>query len=190
MQNSAEYLGRNFERLLRWVYPGALFLVLLRMSRPQAFKAVADVESGNVWDLVVVGLAAGFVVYLLQGYVINQLISAVAQLLRWDVNVYPSDQPIHCRCLRCLVRWVDPQARSIRRRYSTCESLNSYLDYAWGVYHALSITGWLTILFFGIRAKGSVLASNGCWGWVVFGTALLLFIASLWAYAQLSRVRF
>jgi hypothetical protein len=164
-------IGANFERLLRWVYPGALFLVLLRMSRPDVFNALACRNLGiGLWGLVVGGLVAGFVIYLFQGYVVSYIINVVFILLKWDVRqrlqcdhgereTESKKQPVSC------VRWMlplfDGMAAGTRERWSISDTqkLGNHLDYAWATYKVVLITGWLTIIFFGINESGSVFSS-------------------------------
>ena len=88
MAGLQELIGASFERVLRWVYPGALILVLLRLSRPDSFLEIVNLEDlAGPWELIVVGFVAGFAAYMLQGYVINYVISHIFQVLNWDVNV-------------------------------------------------------------------------------------------------------
>jgi hypothetical protein len=195
MQDISEALGKNFERLLRWVYPGALFLVLLRMSRPEAFDAVAHDEPVNVWGLVVVGLVAGFVVYLIQSYVVNYFVLLLFQLKNWDVNqglqVAPPETPEReprWVFLRPLARLFDRYAQAIRDRVNLSEPLVNYLNYAWAAFHAVFITGWLTLVFFCVNDNQSVMDNVSAW--YILPPAVLLLCGGLFTYAYLSRVPF
>jgi len=187
----------NFERFIRWVYPGALFLVLLAMSRPKAFEALVNMDDGiGKWGLVVGALVAGVIIYLLQGYVVSYIITVPLILLKWDVRqglqvdldkreTEPKNQPVSC--LRWMVPLFARMAAATRERWNAKE-IGNYLDYAWGVYHALLMTGWLTIAFFYLVAEqGSTLHTAGAWK-VVTPCGLLLF-GGIFTYFLLTRIR-
>jgi len=56
-------LGKGFERLLRWAYPGILFLVLLYMSKPTVFEDVSKkvgFPDNTIWGLLIGGLGCVF----------------------------------------------------------------------------------------------------------------------------------
>jgi len=191
-------IGKNFERLLRWVYPGALFLVLLYASKPNFFKNLTSVDNAiGIWGLVVGGLVAGVIVYLLQGYVVSYIINVAFMLLRWDVRqrlqcdhgereTESKKQPVSC------VRWMlplfDGMAAGTRERWSISDTqkLGNHLTYAWATYKAVLITGWLTIIFFGINESGSVFSSATAWA--VLPPAILLLLGGLFTYLILSRI--
>ncbi len=199
--NLIDSIGRNFERLLRWAYPGALFLVLLRLARPNDFEKLANVlDDRSLWGLFVGGLVAGTVVYLAQGYVMNQLVSLVLAVVRWDVNIRPFDHP---RRLQQFLHWwfvgwvvprltclADSVAQNAQRRWTARDyprRLSSWLDYAWGVHHAMSSTGWLVLFFFLFwKEPGSRFARAPQWEILVPSIGLLL--GSLWFHAVLVRI--
>jgi len=185
MQNFSEALGKNFERLLRWLYPGVLFLVLLHLSG-QRDLIPADNVGLYSWPIVIGGITVGAAVYLIQMYIVTQFISFIVVLIRWDVNaLVDNERPIgDCR----FAKFVDRYARAIEARWrSSPQGTHSYLDYAWATYHAASITGWLALAFFCSRGPDSVLDKLG--GWVVVVPSSLLLVGALWEYLQLSRVR-
>lgn len=174
----------RFERSLRWLYPGLLFLVLLRMSRPDEFEAVNSVLE-NYWDLVGAGIVAGVAIYLFQAYLVGQVISAIGVWCKWDVNaLLPGETPVRSSCVLTI---LDRQAVSVRKRWGRKieNGLGGYLDYSWAAYHALSITGWLTIVMFGLKCEGSVFEKAGC---PILVLAILLMVGALWLYAQLTRI--
>lgn len=184
MNNLGEYIGQGFERLLRWFYPGALFVVLLSLSRPDIFASITEqfgFPEHTIWGLLIFGLGVGFAIYLFQQYVITQTLSALSQLLRWDPNIARTDQPRTC-CLRVLAQWIDPQARVIEKQYKD----SNYIDYSWATYHATSMTGWLLLVFIGIKTDSSLLSKAGCWSVI---PALFLILGSLYLFARLSRVK-
>ena len=184
MQNLIDQIDRSFQRLLRWVYPAMLFLVLLHLTRPEDFAKIAQVE--RPWGLIVGGLVAGAVAYLFQAYVFNQVISHVSTYLGWEIN---ASRPLRFRrALRPLANHADQWAEVTRRRWGTSpERLSSYLDYAWATYHAMMLTGWLTLILFASKVQDSLFASVDSWNIIV--PATLLLVAAIWHYAWLSRVQ-
>lgn len=192
MADLVDSIGRNFERLLRWVYPGAFFLVLLRLSNRSAYDNLLKVEP-ELWALVVAGIVAGVVVYLLQGYVLNMGLSILVTRIGWDVNARegnenPSWWPT---CLDRLAHLFDRIAQGTKRRWGGMnrQGLGNYLNYAWATYHATSITGWLTLVFYYfVKDDSSVLAKLPFWA-IPF-PAILLVLGSLLTWCHLSRVPF
>jgi hypothetical protein len=152
------------------------------MSRPDAFnsaKAVAD-DVGGLWVFAVEGLVAGSAIYLLQANVLSQGIHLIILLVEALLGLALLESIRGW--LRCVMQNV---VRGTRYRVQglTSEGRAKYLDYAWATYHATSITGWLTLVLFGIKADCSVLATAGAWYVVTPG--LLLVAGSLWIYAHL-----
>lgn len=193
MDNVVNSIGRNFERLLRWAYPGGLFLVLLRMSKPVAFSGMANLPNvKEPWGLVIGGLVAGFTVYLFQAYVINHFISLLFQLANWDINVGLQVRVAECRPPRLglgrCARLFDRHAEATWRRWGDDlpKGLANYLNYAWASYHAVFTTGWLTLLFFFAKEQPSIFADAAAWH-ILLPAGLFLW-AGLWTYAHLSRV--
>lgn len=172
-------IAGTLERLLRWVYPGALFLILLYVSDREAFVGLQAVHWP--WGLILLGLVAGFVVYLFQANIVTQALSLVALSNNWVANalVAPPREasPI-----------FDGEARAILRRWGhSRKRLNSYLDYSWAGYHATSITGWLPLAFL-VFGKWNCLPPEIEF-WISVLSPLFLVFALL-RYFQLTRVRF
>jgi len=187
-------LGGNFERILRWIYPGALFLVLLRMSKPHAFKSLATPNDiGGPWELIIAGLVAGFAAYLIQAYALNHLVSLVFQVANWDIN---TGLHVNVRSgagqpklgLERLAHLFDRHAQATWLRWggNLPEGLSNYLSYGWATYHAVSMTGWLTLLFFLKKDCDSAFAAVP--SWQILLPAALMLLGALWTYAHLSRV--
>lgn len=195
MNNWLGSLYGSFERLLRWAYPGGLFLLLLYLGRPEDFYAVSAV-GGNTWFLLFGGLIIGAAVYLVQVNVLTQLLSALAQWLRWDVGTHPgtnSQQARHLRPVawlpglrRLATDWFDPQAHVIERRQRIARNPDTYQDYAWATFHSTMVTGWLALLFFFTRENSRLLA--GAW-YVICAAAGLLLIGACYLFLRLARVR-
>ncbi len=143
-----EAIGKGFERVLRWLYPGALFLILLAVSWPD-FYNLPIVTTYGLTAIIVVGLTAGFITYLVQAYVLKELLVWVTKLIRWDVTLLrlPPD-PIRF----CFLRWLaktlcNPWAEAITKRWPTRKELDGYLHYSFAAFHAMMITAWLPPLF-------------------------------------------
>ena len=198
MDNLVDSLGRSFERLLRWVYPGALFIVLLRLARPADFETLATIKLAgdeSLWGLLVGGIVAGVIAYLLQGYVVNVVVSGVFIYLKWDVNV-PFDRPQWVQ--RVLGWWgirqvasefahlVDAMARNSRRRWES--KLSNWLDYVWGVHHATAVTGWLTLFFYLLWNEPESRFDRAA-AWEILAPSATLLLAALFLHAVLVRVK-
>ena len=193
MGDMIDSIVKNFERFLRWAYPGLLFLALLYVSRPINF-ADAYETIGNPWVFLAGGLGVGAALYLFQINVITQLPSAIAQWRRWDVDihpnptVYPDEPPEPKHGLGRLACWFNPQARNIEKRCNRSrEDKDAYLDYAWGTLHATSITGWLLLAFFLASTNDSLLYNVESW-FVIVVVALLL-LGAFYLFLRLTRVR-
>jgi hypothetical protein len=182
MGNVAEALGRSFERLLRWLYPAALFLVVAYAARPSLLKLGQKLPAmGDTWGLILVALVAGFIAYLLQSYVWTTLISEVLdRTVRWSTRN---------RSAGGFVAYVDRRFDDAWRRWGhNRKEMNDYLNYAWATYHAASMTGWLTIVFTCFKESRSFVNDNRSYCVAIVTIAGILFLASIWQYLILSRV--
>ncbi len=187
-----------FERLLRWIYPGSLFLLLLGLSRPSDIERLEKVVPNNsemgAWLLI--GGVMGAVLYLIQAHVIGEAVSVLAQILRWEINCGTqvperAEASEVCCVLRPFAKLLDRQAASDERRWprdkKEADQPGSHLDYAWASYHAASVTGWLTLLRYSNKQNDSIFDRLD--GWVVMAPAILLLLGSLWIYGRLSRIK-
>jgi hypothetical protein len=191
-------IGANFERILRWVYPGALFIVLLYASRPIVLENLHD--KIGIWGLVASGLVSGFVIYLFQGYVISQLITIFFILIKWDirqglqVDPYKSEKGTNAKPeTNPIVRLFDRMARATQERWSIGDpqNLGNYLNYTWAIYHAVLMTGWLTLFFYLTRKESAdsiPIFQDITWWWVVVPASLLI-VGGLFTHLLLSRIR-
>jgi len=119
----------TFERILRYVYPGFLFLLLLYLSQPKGFCLV-NTFGGNIWFLVIAGLIIGMVVQFIQQHVWTEILNVIFKSLRWKVNEHPNNPPTPpfppkaiphielmpnlCVCIRLYINFITLQHRLIR----------------------------------------------------------------------------
>jgi len=140
----------SFQRLLRWVYPGGLLLVLLYIASE---KDLIGWELQLSSLLIVVVFFAGATLYLFQTTVINQIISTFATLTRLEKNAI-DDNARPMRGFIAIANFFDKWAREAEIRWPPHrgdiqrDDIQSFLNYRWAVYHATLITGWLTLIFF------------------------------------------
>ncbi|MEW6142600.1 MAG: hypothetical protein AB1597_05500 [Chloroflexota bacterium] len=176
MQFVTQLFG-SLERLLRWVYPGLLFLALLGGSQPVAFKLLVGIE--RPWGVVVSGLVVGFVIYMLQRSVVSLLLQSVCFWgLHWE-------QREPRRWTRRLVGAMDTWVRREGNKWGS-EELVRYQNFAWGSYHALSMTGWLIILFVVLWVEPQ--SPLGSIRWWLLLPSILLLVASVWEFMFLIRL--
>lgn len=176
-------IDRIFQRLLRWVYPPALFSTLLYLTRPDDFTTFASIE--KPWGLIIASFVAGFAVYLFQNYFISQfIIFGISCTIGWE---YKFETLLRFRLLQPLADLANKWAQVTYRRYGTSvERLNSYLDYAWAAYHATMVTGWLTLTLFFLKEQNSIFDSIPSWEIIL--PAALLILAGISYYGLLTRV--
>lgn len=198
----------TFERFLRYVYPGFLFLLLLYLSQRDGYCLI-NAFGGNIWFLFVAGLIIGMAIQLIQAHVVTGLLNIIFKPLNWDVNVHTQVgcnptiivghkklQP-ECCCLKCIAKhYFDPNARVVERRCKNEQNHYSYLDALWARFHALSNTGLLFILF----SCKEIISSNYITNldtlnlhfisWhIIKIIGLLLLLAAIILYMTLTRVR-
>jgi len=209
MESIMEALGKGFERILRWIYPGALFLVLLFLSHPKSLKELLEISPfSNEWEIIIVILIAGMVVYLIHALFLNQIISipflksgllhkSDMELLR-DSGEKLNKKNYMKKLVPLVNAWIEPtickfglnnEALTKRER----ERFRSYLDYAWGTYHAASITLWLAIFFLIVNEKDSKIDLLTHWGvpWFFLAISIIFFfffLFLLWEYLVLVRL--
>ncbi|MBI2328608.1 MAG: hypothetical protein HYU85_03080 [Chloroflexi bacterium] len=204
MGSFVDALGSGFERLLRWLYPGALFLVLLFLSNPTVLPNISKPlfvlskanEVVGIWQVGIVAIVAGMTTYLIHAYIFNQIISwwfcSVGLLHRKSEDL--------SRIARNLAEFADHWTEPAWRRWGVSsndqhalERFNNWLTYSWSTYHAGCITLWLTASFFFINEDGSALDTFAKSGGLLLPIgACLLFLAFLlsllWQYLILTRL--
>ena len=81
MSELIDAIGRNFERFLRWGYPGILFSLLLALGNPPYFHWWMGLDHERLLVAVVIIVSVSFPVYLLHRHVWNELLTSVFYLL-------------------------------------------------------------------------------------------------------------
>lgn len=203
MNNLVTSIYGPFERILRWAYPGMLFLVLLNLSQSPSF-CIINAFGSQTWFLVIGALVIGAALYLIQSLVVTQLLTCIFQGLHWCVNEHPEagDNPsilaLHdklppwCCCLKWLAtHWLDRDARTIELRCRRSKGDHySYLDSSWAQFHSAFITAILIILFWFLKSANSTLSmlgeGIGCWFWLFPG---LILLGAIVLFMRLTRVR-
>ena len=194
MVNLIDALGKSFERLLRWIYPGALFLVLLYLSSPPCINVLTSINGiAGVWGLVLVAVVAGMAVYIAQAYIFNQIVSLCFSP---SGLLHKKTKTLNRGKAKKLAKFADTWGEGAWRRWGiqteqltdrhAIERLNGWLDYAWSAYHAGCITLWLTLTFFCFSASNSILGSIS--PWIIWPFMGVLLVSLLWQYLILTRV--
>lgn len=175
-----EMLGKGFERVLRWVYPSALFIVLFGLGWPDHYTFIASRPSGWI-ELIIIGIVGGFIAYFIQGYVFTYAMQIVIEWKKCDwlstIKVKPT-LPKKPKCLKRYVKICDEWAEGRNKAYSNNDR-QSYLNYYWGIYHAIKITGWLPLIIFGLACW----SNGGKTSWMqndIENCPILIIVLILW----------
>jgi len=187
-------LGNSFERLLRWFYPGILFLVLLFISKPNAWdsywKFVQYNEVVGLWGLFSLVIVSGLLIYTIQAYFINNIVSSVSCLsgighrdieqLRWGIR----------HIARGSLRWGETAWRrwgfvSTDIIREDRDRLGRWIDYSWGTYHVGCMTIWLYWFFYWFIDKDNNLNCIPLWIPVVISVFMGIFL--VFHYIMLTR---
>ena len=169
MGNLIDAIGRNFERLLRWFYPGLLLLVLLQIGRPKLLYDRILPDEDPVLALVAITLVGSFLLYAIQRYVIHEVIYYC--LYNWF------NPPRRCsdtaeitfpgpkRYGRAPWRYWDANADFAKVRFSSSsgDGFSGWLMYQFAMAHALGITGWLLAAMSLLSEDDSVLRDLSPW---------------------------
>jgi hypothetical protein len=145
MGNFIEALGKGFERLLRWFYPAGLFLALLYLSMPLSFNNIREIKIvPDPWPLIIVAIVAGMASYLIQAYLVNNIVS-----LCYSPSglLYKNKEELNGKLTKWFVEWAERWGETAWRRHGINninrrerEHLQNWLDYSWSTYHATFIT--------------------------------------------------
>jgi len=197
-------IDESFQRLLRWVYPGFLILVLLYMSKPCYFKFFISNQYMGSAGIIIGCLTLGVLAYIIQYSIIAQILNFISKACMWDPNLgrWPDDNMIsscaigksRVRCKRiakCFDMQAGPIEREIQKEQDKQDKYrngnSSLMDYRWAIYHATSLSGLLIFVFWCIRSEHSILNQMNFWPIL---TAIILFIFSVLYYMLLSRVKY
>ena len=193
MPNWIESVFKHFERLLRFVYPGALLLTLLYLSSPNfgCLKCLSyvneidkGIETNDLWPFLLVVTVAGIVIYYFQQLVITAFISIFTVKSGWQLEPDPDKLP--WKCCRKLAGHCDGLIKTIIYRWYG-EKLDSYFNYAWAINHAAFITSWLTLIFaFFIKTSDSIMDNISA---IIIPSAILLLFGSIWHHLLLTRAQ-
>jgi len=176
-------LDKGFQRLLRWIYPGILFLILWYASNSKNFITVSEdfgFPSDTIWGLLIGALGIGAVIYLLQQYVFTTFLNLIHHFrgrpipYNYEKSKYRS------------IRWLDRQAELIREKSKEEPRLDAYMDYNWSIFHALCITAWLTNAFYWTCDKQSSILSCLSPLYIIIFSVVLGVFAYYW-YLRLIR---
>ena len=159
---------KNIERLLRWVYPGLLFFILLFIIDYNQFEIIANrlgFPEETSWGIILAIAGIGTVIYLFHQYILNTIL--VITLGNWWKN---KRKDIQGRSR--FVKHFNDKAKKIMY---VCQSDKSthYFYYNWGIYHALATTFWLLLSFFIVN----ILTNTSNW-WVhlIWVVSLIVFL--------------
>ena len=137
-------IGRNFERLLRWAYPGGLLLFLIwaystsfGQEESEFFNELKDLTGSSWWVIFAGTIFAGFAIYIIQ----NKMVSL---LLYWLFSNTWIKRKFTCKAVVNMLRM---------RANLNPVWYQGYPDYGWATYHATSITGLLVLIFSNFQLK-------------------------------------
>ena len=141
-----DLLGKSLERLLRWVYPGVLLLGLLFLADINVFRKF-DREF-YVWVAVGFVWIAGFVIFTLQRFVVNEFITLLLDFRGWNSLPRANRRPFLDGPFPWLCSYIDRLAKSSGDRFgqtgeTRAGKIGDYLNERWGISHAIAITAWL-----------------------------------------------
>src|SRR4030042_5434851 len=122
MSGVIDEIGKNFERLLRWAYPGGLFLVLLFFStlingKSTAFNTLLAYTQNNWLVIFFAGIFIGSAIYIFQSNV-------VANILKFLLKLIPSKCCLHLKRRTKI-------SELLTRAALNPQWFQGYIDYAW-----------------------------------------------------------
>lgn len=192
MSDTVGSLAREFDRLVRWGYPGLLFLSLLHLGKSDLLHDRMLVGEERLFSFIVIILVSSFVIYGLHRYVLHEALMEVLRALGWqplfiDGELRGDRPPV------APLRWIAPyydgrSTRWTRRRNGSAEGEFSRALYiAWAVAHGMLITAWLSVLMIGLADSDSSLRQINAMNSLRI-VAGLLGVAALHQVLLLSRV--
>jgi hypothetical protein len=205
MSNSVGSLLDHFERILRWIYPGLLVLTLWP-GKIGSIVGNMDYRGDSFWPFFLVAIGIGAGIYLVQYSVVFQILNIKAQKIGWDVAKYTYDYdpnglrpmpstPFYYRMAQLFDPQVTEIERKIKRDEESGNKKSSMMDYQWGMYHAISITGFLLFSYAISDLVLTCCSDNDfpeCYWWkfsLIIILSVIVFFFSLYLFARNCRVR-
>lgn len=175
-----DILGENFERFLRWVYPGVLALSLLHLGRVQEtgpdrtapgnlVQTLGLSGQGDAVQLLGIGMAIiflSFLLYFLQRYVVHEMI------VHYLLFVFGKGDAYGYGNAHAKVKDRDDKSNLHRSpkqfwHWNTMLQLDygsvlggrysANRDYGWSVTHAIGLSSWTILLAGFLHRDGSTL---------------------------------
>lgn len=139
-----ELIGRSFERLLRWVYPGVLFAALMGFGKPTYFNWWISLPNERFLVAATLIIVTSFMIYSLQRFVWNEILIWILDRIGWSAFSQPPRT----------ISYVDRLSQSIQRRFGfetdtndrVAEKFADYLVNRWSAIHAMAATFWVFVV--------------------------------------------
>ena len=181
MLHVAEILGKSFERILRWVYPGVLFTALLCLGRPGIFDfwLRRGVWQDHILIAALVITAASVVIYALHRYVLKDFLRWLLYMVGW-ASFQRANKKIPL-----FDKYIGLKGKDIIRRFGGLERespdlresrISNYLIGRWAAIHAMGLTAWVFVAMYLVALPSSPLR-EGMPLWLV---VLIPSILGLW----------
>jgi len=161
MREIIEAFGRYFERFVRWVYPGMLFLLLLHLGRPDLLGQFRIGEKG-ILGIIILIVVFSFIIYSLHRYVLHEIYLLFAYLIGYSapgrIARKRKNLP-ECRKFQIfedqksflIKRFCENQEKRETSGKQTIDGFSDYLFNRWAVTHAMGLTGWVLIAMYRTR---------------------------------------
>ena len=167
MREIIEAFGRYFERFVRWVYPGMLFLLLLHLGRPDLLRQFR-IGGKGIWGIIILIVVFSFIIYSLHRYVLHEIYLLFAYLIGYSapgrIARKRKNLP-ECRKFQIfedqksflIKRFCENQEKRETSGKQTIDGFSDYLFNRWAVTHAMGLTGWVLIAMYRIASENSCL---------------------------------
>ena len=174
MGDVIDSVSRNLERLIRWAYPGILFVTLLALGNDAVFDQWQQYDD-RIAIMAMAAISSSFVIYGLQRYFIGDLL-VIPIAHAAGLSAYAS---------RPRFRWfLDPLSNSIQRRFGVKdgvrdeEAFSNYLMSRWAAIHATGLTSWVFALTYLTSLKDAPLRwISGEAAWVIVGLLVVAYLS-------------
>lgn len=200
MLDLGELVGRGFERLIRWAYPGVLFVTLLALGKPRYFDWWFGLQHDRIIVALAVVVVSSFLIYSLERHVWNELETCF--LDRWGLAAFSRRRPRRSRTrigrwyrwrLARRLTYLNRLSRSTERRFGyigdargQVERFSDYMVNRWAVTHAMGATFWTFLLMYFWAEETSLLRQ---WQAVLWAVAILsMLLGHLPAVVVLERI--